>query len=74
MPVYFRMSKFVSFQRQLNLYGFNRITKGQDKGGKCDKNFVVVEAILQALTQRARPCLCGRLLSRAFSAGKENSL
>jgi hypothetical protein len=33
MPSYFRMSKFASFQRQLNLYGFNRFTAGRDKGG-----------------------------------------
>jgi hypothetical protein len=34
MPVYFRMSKFASFQRQLNLYDYKRITSGPDKGGK----------------------------------------
>jgi hypothetical protein len=34
MPAYFRMSKFASFQRQLNLYDYKRITAGPDKGGK----------------------------------------
>lgn len=34
MPKFFAMSKFSSFQRQLNLYGFERITHGIDtKGG-----------------------------------------
>eukprot|EP00562_Extubocellulus_spinifer_P000962 CAMPEP_0178481256 /NCGR_PEP_ID=MMETSP0696-20121128/6117_1 /TAXON_ID=265572 /ORGANISM="Extubocellulus spinifer, Strain CCMP396" /LENGTH=395 /DNA_ID=CAMNT_0020108721 /DNA_START=376 /DNA_END=1563 /DNA_ORIENTATION=- len=33
MPVYFKQSKFPSFQRQLNLYGFSRITQGKDKNG-----------------------------------------
>jgi hypothetical protein len=32
MPGYFRMSRFSSFQRQLNLYDFKRITEGRDKG------------------------------------------
>jgi HSF-type DNA-binding len=32
MPKYFRMSRFSSFQRQLNLYEFNRITDGPNKG------------------------------------------
>jgi hypothetical protein len=32
MPKYFRMSRFSSFQRQLNLYDFQRITEGPDKG------------------------------------------
>lgn len=34
MPKYFRMSRFSSFQRQLNLYDFQRITDGPDKGKK----------------------------------------
>lgn len=32
MSKYFRMSRFSSFQRQLNLYDFQRITDGNDKG------------------------------------------
>jgi len=33
LPRYFKLSKIASFQRQLNLYGFQRLTRGNDKGG-----------------------------------------
>lgn len=32
MPIHFHQSKLASFRRQLNLYGFLRITQGRDKG------------------------------------------
>lgn len=50
MPKYFRMSRFSSFQRQLNLYEFNRITDGPDKG-----------AYFHDLFHRGRPVLASQI-------------
>lgn len=40
MPLYFNQTKFASFQRQLNLYGFSRLTTGRDKGGYYHESFL----------------------------------
>ncbi|KAL7550596.1 hypothetical protein ACHAWF_013817 [Thalassiosira exigua] len=40
MPHYFKQTKMASFQRQLNLYGFNRLTSGLDKGGYYHEMFL----------------------------------
>lgn len=50
MPKYFRQSKLTSFQRQLNLYAFRRITQGIDSG-----------AYYHELFLRGRPQLCLRM-------------
>mmetsp|Transcript_33737 Transcript_33737/g.48843 ORF Transcript_33737/g.48843 Transcript_33737/m.48843 type:complete len:601 (-) Transcript_33737:319-2121(-) len=51
MSRYFRQTKITSFQRQLNLYGFRRITQGADAGAYYHEMFL-----------RGRPNLCTRMV------------
>jgi hypothetical protein len=51
MPLYFKQTKLTSFQRQLNLYGFCRLTTGQDRGGYYHELFL-----------KDRPFLCTRMI------------
>ena len=56
MPKYFTTSRMSSFQRQLNLYGFRRITEGVDKGGYFHENFL-----------KGRKSLCGKIKRKKSS-------
>jgi hypothetical protein len=40
MPRYFKKIQFPSFRRQINMWGFERIKRGADKGGYRDPNFI----------------------------------
>ncbi|KAL7521480.1 hypothetical protein ACHAWX_006155 [Stephanocyclus meneghinianus] len=51
MPRFFNQSKYTSFQRQLNLYGFNRLSRGRDSGAYHHELFL-----------RGKPALATRLL------------
>lgn len=50
MPRFFKQTKLTSFQRQLNLYGFKRLTTGPDNGGYWHPLFL-----------RGQPGLCAEL-------------
>jgi len=50
LPLFFKQSKFMSFTRQLNLWGFKRLTRGMDNG-----------AYYHPLFLRGRPLLCMKM-------------
>lgn len=54
LPFWFRQSKFPSFQRQLNLYGFKRLTAGRDKGGYYHELFLRGKRFLAHRIQRIK--------------------
>uniref|UniRef100_A0A7S1YYJ9 HSF-type DNA-binding domain-containing protein n=1 Tax=Trieres chinensis TaxID=1514140 RepID=A0A7S1YYJ9_TRICV len=63
LPVYFGKMKLASFQRQLNLYGFRRLTHGQDKGGYYHEFFL-----------RGRKYLCHKIRRiRVKGTGKRSA-
>ena len=54
LPRYFKLSKVASFQRQLNLYGFMRLTRGMDKGGYYHELFLEGRSWLAQKIQRVK--------------------
>lgn len=61
LPRFFCQSKLTSFQRQLNLYGFIRLTAGRDRG-----------AYYHQLFLRGRPDLCRHMIrTRVKGTGKK---
>jgi hypothetical protein len=59
LPKYFSQTKITSFQRQLNMYCFVRITTGQDKGAYYHRHFV-----------RGEPQQCDKIVRMPFKGKK----
>lgn len=54
MPNYFRMSTYSSFQRQLNLYDFQRIAEGPEKGAYWHELFLKDQPMLSTNMKRSK--------------------
>jgi hypothetical protein len=54
MPTYFRQGKLTSFQRQLNLYGFARLTRGKDAGAYYHELFLRGKSSLAKRMKRTK--------------------
>lgn len=54
LPKYFKLTKLASFQRQLNLYGFNRLTRGKDRGAYYHELFLRGKPFLAHHIQRMK--------------------
>lgn len=76
MPKYFRMSRFSSFQRQLNLYDFRRVAEGRDKGAYYHELFLKGRPALS--TQMKRTKIKGhqgnKLLTQKSGASHRNQV
>jgi hypothetical protein len=65
MPLFFKQTKMASFRRQLNLYGFLRITQGKDKGAYYHELFLRGKEFLSKSITRER-------VKGTFVKGKAN--
>ena len=54
LPRFFKQTKFMSFTRQLNLWGFKRITKGDDSGAYYHELFLRGRSRLAMLMRRQK--------------------
>jgi len=69
MPIWFSQTKFASFQRQLNLYGFRRMTTGRDKGAYFNQHFLRGER--QLIQKMTRQKIKGTKVRRAVVPGMD---
>src|SRR5210317_92921 len=69
MPNYFNQTKYASFQRQLNLYGFSRLSHGKDKGAYYHPCFVRGQRNL--CRNMIRQKIKGTKVRRSLSADEE---
>lgn len=61
VPIYFKQSKYKSFQRQLNFYGFTRVTTGPNAGAYYHSQFL-----------KGQKTLCLSIRPKATPAGKKS--
>mmetsp|Transcript_26552 Transcript_26552/g.72965 ORF Transcript_26552/g.72965 Transcript_26552/m.72965 type:complete len:409 (+) Transcript_26552:319-1545(+) len=54
LPKYYKLTKLSSFQRQLNLYGFQRLTLGRDRGSYYHELFLRKKTFLARNMQRVQ--------------------
>lgn len=54
LPKYYKLTKLSSFQRQLNLYGFQRLTTGRDRGSYYHEFFLRNKKFLARNMQRVQ--------------------
>ena len=54
VPMFFKQTKIRSFYRQLNLWGFKKITSGRDIGAWCHENFIRGEPLAIMKMERAK--------------------